>query len=231
MIGGSGLDGGLGGMAVQPVAAGYGAAFNNAAVGAVGGVIGPAADGPASYATGPGHSNAVATQWAQSALAAGYMPGGRAGNAALGGYGAAPPANGTVYSGSARLGSAAVPAGTVVPNGGIARPPAVSGFASGAITEGVAGYAGSSSAAAAASAAGLLVAQQLHQAVGGQQLQHQQQHQTDAAATLVAEHLEAAHRAYKAGRHLEALQLCNTVRRLPPDRHRRPAVSCAEANT
>ncbi len=257
---GSGLGGGLEGMTAQPVAAGYSAAFNNTAVGAVGSVPAPGADGLASYGPGAGLNDAVATQWAHSALAAGYMPGGGAGNAALGGYGAAPPVGGSLHSGSSRLNSTAVPAGTV-PNGVASRAAAGNRFASGAIIEGLAGYGGSSPSAAAASAAGGLVPQQLHQAAGGQQLQQHQQHQADTAATLVAEHLEAAHRAYKAGRHLEALQLCNTVRdrvrvkvrfmfkrnmcmdelersgemscwqRMPPDRQRRPAVSCAKAST
>ena len=208
-IGGSGLGGGLEGMAAQPTAAGYGSAFNNTAAGAVGSVSAPAADRLVEYPPDVGLSGAAATQWAQSALAAGYMSGGGHGASALGGYGAAPLAGGSLHSGSSRLGSAAAPAGTV-PSGVGSRAAAGNGFASGAIMNGLAGYPGSSSSAAASAGQGL-VPQQLHQAAGGQQLQRQQP-QADPAATLVAEHLEAAHRAYKAGRHLEALQLCNTVR-------------------
>ena len=213
LVGGNAFGGGSGGVSAQPVGAGYGAAFNNAPMNSGGAAATPAADGLAGHPTGAGLTDAAAVQWAHSALAAGYMSGGGAGASALGGYAPAAPAGGSVYSGSTRPGSTAVPAGAVVPNGVILRPSPANGFASGASANGLAGYAGSSPAAAAATAVGGLIPQQLHQAAAGQGLQqhHQQQH-ADAAATLVAEHLEAAHRAYKAGRHLEALQLCNTVR-------------------
>ena len=211
--GGSSLGGGLG-TSMQPVAAGYNAAFNNktTSTDGLGAAAPPVADGLVGYPSGTGVADAASVQLAHSALAAGYMAGGT-GTSALGGYGATAPAGGSASSGSARLSSTAVPAGAM-PNGVMARAPAGMGMASGAITEGSAGYVGSFPAAAATAGGLVPQQQQLHHAAGGHQQQQQQQQlqQVDAGATLVAEHLEAAHRAYKAGRHLEALQLCNTVR-------------------
>ena len=120
-----------------------------------------------------------------------------------------------MYGGNAWLGETAALAGAAAsgaaPRGVAAHGLPPNGFAAGSVANGLVGYSRTSPVKAAATVGGL-VPQQLHQAAGAQQQQQQQQHQADAAAVHVAEHLEAAHRAYKAGRHLEALQLCNTVR-------------------
>ena len=162
---------------------------------------------------GAGLPSPAAAQWANSALAAGYVPGGAStlGNYEVQGQVGVLAAGSLAYGhgGGARPNDHAGAAGLVSNTTVTTRGPAANGFAAGGGVA-TAGYAAVAPAAAGPGLVGQLQQQpqqQQKQAGGGEQ-----PHVVDpAAAALVAEHLEAAHRAYKAGRHLEALQLCNTV--------------------
>ena len=200
-VGYGGGTGALGAVPPPPLP-GYGAAFNAADAGF--GLTGLPVDGhPGDAPAAAGLTGAAAAQWAHSALAAGYIPGGVS---ALGNFAAPGQVGGLPYGGAARPGDPTGAAG-VSTKGAATRAMVAGGYTVG---NGVAPV--GCAALAAALTAGALTQQhqQQPQKGGGEQPQAD-----SAAAAVVAEHLEAAHRAYKAGRHLEALQLCNTVRTEP----------------
>ena len=195
-----GVTGGLGGVPTHPLP-GYKAAMDTSD--ASFGLATFPVNGRAGDPLGSGLAGTTATaQWAHSAaLTAAYVPG----IGALGpsSYGAQDQIANTTYGSTARTTNTTNAAG-LVSNAALSRSLVAGAFATG---NGIAtpGYAALAAATAAGAATQHLPQQQLQKGT-------LEQPQTDpSAAAVVAEHLEAAHRAYKAGRHLEALQLCNTV--------------------